>query len=474
MIDSRRKQVAVVAVLAAAFAFFNYFGHMLETAVASVVPWWLAAPFVLFLVAIAVMPFIDRPRWERYYPGLAALLGGFVAVYYVIALGNGPRVLLTAYDYVSFLSLIGSLFVVAGGIHFNLRGKAAPWENVLLLGGGALLSNIIGTTGASMLLVRPYLRSNKYRVRGYHVVFFIFLVSNIGGALTPIGDPPLFLGYLKGVPFFWVVGKAWYAWLLVLGILLLLFYIIDRRSFRQVPKNVQEEAIEPDVVKFSGLHNVWFLLIILAAVFVQRPLMLREVIMWCAALASYSTTKREVHGKNEFSFSALKEVAILFAGIFLTMIPALDWLEMNAGSLGVHTPGQFFWCSGALSSVLDNAPTYLSFLSAAFGLHGGSVDNTLHMQALLGLVQNSSVGLPNPLMPSAVAIAADSWKFVQAISLGSVFFGAMTYIGNGPNFMVKSIAERSGVECPTFLGYLGKYSIPILIPVFVLVWWLVF
>jgi Na+/H+ antiporter NhaD/arsenite permease-like protein len=474
MIDSRRKQIAVVVTLAAAFAFFNYFGHTLETAVASVVPWWLATPFVLFLIAIAVMPFLDRQRWDRYYPTMAAFLGGIVAAYYVFALGNGSRVLLTAYDYVSFLSLIGSLFVVAGGIHFNLRGKAAPWENVLLLGGGALLSNIIGTTGASMLLLRPYLRSNKYRVRGYHVVFFIFLVSNIGGALTPIGDPPLFLGYLKGVPFFWVVGKAWYAWLLVLGILLLLFYIIDRYSFRQVARNVQEAAIEPEVVKFSGLHNGWFLLIILAAVFVQKPLMLREAIMWCAALASYSTTKSEVHGKNDFNFSALKEVAILFAGIFLTMIPALDWLDMNAGSLGIRTPGQFFWCSGALSSVLDNAPTYLSFLSAALGLHGGSLDNTLHVQALLCLVQNSSVGLPNPLMPNAVAIATDSWKFVQAISLGAVFFGAMTYIGNGPNFMVKSIAEQSGIKCPSFLEYVGKYSLPILIPVFVLVWWIVF
>jgi len=474
MAHSRRKQIAALLVLAAAFAFFNYFGHVLETAAASVVPLWLAAPFVLFLIAIALTPFVDRRWWEHNYPTVAGGLGGIVVGYYVIVLGNWPRVLLTGYDYVSFLSLIGSLFIVAGGIHFNLRGKAAPWENVLLLGGGALLSNLIGTTGASMLLLRPYLRSNKYRVRGYHVVFFIFLVSNIGGALTPIGDPPLFLGYLKGVPFFWVLGKAWFAWALVLGIVLTLFYAIDRYSFRHVSKKMQDEAIEPEVVKFSGLHNVWFLLIILAAVFVQRPLMLREVIMWCAAMASYSTTKKEVHGKNDFTFSALKEVAVLFAGIFLTMVPALDWLEMNAGSLGIRSPGQFFLWSGALSSVLDNAPTYLSFLSAAMGLHGGSVDNVLHMQALLGLVQNSAVGLPNPLMPNAIAIAADSWKFVQAISLGAVFFGAMTYIGNGPNFMVKSIAEQMGIECPTFFGYIGKYSIPILLPVFILVWWLLF
>ncbi len=474
MTDSHRKQTAIIVLLAAAFAFFNYFEPALKSAAASAVPVWLATPFVLFLLAIAVTPFVDRLWWEQNCLTVAAALGGFVAAYYGIVLSNWPRVLLTAYDYVSFLSLIGSLFVVAGGIHFSLRGKAAPWENVLLLGGGALLSNVIGTTGASMLLLRPYLRSNKYRVRGYHVVFFIFLVSNIGGALTPIGDPPLFLGFLKGVPFFWVLSKAWYAWLLVLGIVLAVFYLIDRHSFSRVPPMVQAEAIEPDVVKISGLHNLCFILIILAAVFVQRPLMLREVIMWCAALASYFTTKSEVHGKNDFSFSALKEVAILFAGIFLTMIPALDWLEMNARTLGVSTPGQFFWCSGALSSFLDNAPTYLSFLSAAMGLHGGSVDNTLHVQALLGLIQTSAAGLPNPLMPNAVAIAADSWKFVQAISLGSVFFGAMTYIGNGPNFMVKSIAEQSGIECPAFFGYVVKYSIPILLPVFLLVWWLVF
>jgi Na+/H+ antiporter NhaD/arsenite permease-like protein len=474
MAHTSRKQLAAIVFMAAAFAFFNVFGHSLEAAAASIVPLWLVAPFVLFLIAIAVAPFVDRNWWERNSLMVAAALGGFVAAYYILALGNGSRVLLAAYDYVSFLSLIGSLFVVAGGIHFTLRGKAAPWENVLLLGGGALLSNVIGTTGASMLLLRPYLRSNKYRVRGYHVVFFIFLVSNIGGALTPIGDPPLFLGYLKGVPFFWVVGKAWYAWALVLALLLFLFYVIDRRSFAHVSKGTQQEAIAPEAVTFSGLHNLWFLLIILAAVFVQRPLMLREVIMWCAALASYSTTKREVRGKNDFSFAALREVAVLFAGIFLTIIPALDWLEKNAGSIGLSTPGQFFWGSGALSSVLDNAPTYLSFLSTALGLHGGSVDNTLHVQALLGLVQNSSVGLPNPLMPNAVAITADSWKFVQAISLGAVFFGAMTYIGNGPNFMVKSIAEQAGVKCPTFFGYLGKYSIPILIPVFVLVWWITF
>jgi len=475
MKKSQRRIVGIAALVgAAALLFFNIFEHVLEAPAIQAVPLWAAAPFVLLLSAIAIVPFIDREWWERRYPVVALGLGLVVIAYYVLVLGNAARLALTFYDYISFISLIGSLFVVAGGVHFGLRGKAAPWENVLLLGFGALISNVLGTTGASMLLIRPYLRSNRFRIQGYHVVFFIFIVSNIGGALTPIGDPPLFLGFLKGVPFFWVITRAWQAWALVLGILLALFYVIDRYYFQKISHKLQAEASEHEEVRFGGLHNIWFLIIIIGAVFVERPLILREIIMWSAALASYFTTKAEVHSRNDFNFLPLKEVAILFLGIFATMIPALDWLEHNAPSLGIVTPGQFFWCTGALSGVLDNAPTYLSFLSAALGLHGGAVDNTAHIHAILGLTQPALTGLPNPLQPGALAITDISWKFVQAISLGAVFFGAMTYIGNGPNFMVKSIAEQAHVDCPSFFGYVVKYSIPILIPVFFLVWLLSF
>jgi len=475
MKKSQRRVIGIAALGGvAALVFFNVFEHVLETQVINPVPLWSAAPFVLLLASIAVVPFIDREWWERRYPAVAVGLGLVVVAYYLVVLENAPRLALTLYDYISFISLIGSLFVVAGGIHFNLRGKAAPWENVALLGFGALISNVLGTTGASMLLIRPYLRSNKFRVRGYHVVFFIFVVSNVGGALTPIGDPPLFLGYLKGVPFFWVITRAWQAWLLVLAVLLTLFYIIDRYNFQKVSRRLQAEAIEHEVVRFSGLHNSWFLVIIVAAVFVEKPLMLREIIMWSAALASYYTTKAEVHGKNEFNFLPLKEVAVLFLGIFATMIPALDWLELNAPALGIVTPGQFFWWTGALSSVLDNAPTYLSFLSTAMGLHGGTIENAAHLQLILGLAQPSVTGLANPLQPGAMAFSGMSWQFVQAISLGAVFFGAMTYIGNGPNFMVKSIAEQARAECPSFFGYVVKYAVPILLPVFYLVWLLNF
>jgi Na+/H+ antiporter NhaD/arsenite permease-like protein len=475
MNERRTKQVVIVVVLAAAaFVFFNYFGRMLESAVVSAVPFWLVMPFVVLLLAIAVGPFLNRSWWESNYPTVVAVLGAVVISYYVYPLRNVPRIVLTMYDYIGFISLIGSLFVVAGGIHFNLRGKAAPWENVALLGAGALLSNVLGTTGASMLLIRPYLRNNRYRIRGYHVIFFIFIVSNTGGALTPIGDPPLFLGYLKGVPFFWVISKAWFAWGIVLGLLLLIFYGIDRIHFRRVPRNVREEALSPDEARVSGLHNLWFLGAIIAAVFIERPLMLREVIMWSAATGSYYTTRKEVHGRNEFSFVPLKEVAVLFVGIFATMIPALDWLQLNAGSLGIRTPGQFYWCTGILSSVLDNAPTYLAFMSAAFGLHGASIDNAVHVHAILGQIQLGSIGLANPIIPGAIAVTADSWRYVQAISLGAVFFGAMTYIGNGPNFMVKSIADQTGIESPSFLEYIWKYSVPILIPIFIIVWLLLF
>jgi Na+/H+ antiporter NhaD/arsenite permease-like protein len=251
---------------------------------------------------------------------------------------------------------------------------------------------------------------------------------------------------------------------------------MDIYSFQKESMKVQKVAAEVEEPEVSGLHNIVFLFIILASVFIVRPapLMLREVIMWSAAIASFLTTKKEIHEKNDFNFIPIKEVAILFAGIFATMIPALDWLELNAASIGIVTPGQYFWGSGMLSSVLDNAPTYLNFLTAAFGLHGATVDNVQHMNLMLGLTTPTAAGLPNPLQAGAMEITAQTWRYVQAISLGSVFFGAMTYIGNGPNYMVRSIAEQTGVKCPNFFDYIVRYSLPILIPIFAIVWYIFF
>ncbi len=472
MVASRRRTLTwFAAVSFFVLLVFNVFQHALENVQIPHVNVWFVIPFLILLASIAIMPFLNRHWWEKNYPIVSYTLGIIVIIYYVLSLQNIPRVFLTAYEYISFISLIGSLFVVSGGIHIRIRGKSTPWANVALLGTGAVVANVLGTTGASMILIRPYLRMNRYRIRPYHVVFFIFIVSNIGGALTPIGDPPLFLGYLKGIPFFWIITRVSHIWALTLGILLLVFFIIDYSSYAKQKRNVHESEAHIEEPEVNGLHNIVFLAIIVGAVFIEKPVMVREIIMWSAALASLYTTRPDIHEKNEFNFLPIKEVAILFAGIFATMIPALDWLELNAEQLGVVTPAQYFWASGALSSFLDNAPTYLNFLSAAFGLHGANVDNVHHMQAMLGLASAESLGLSNPLKEGAFLMTADTWKYVQAISLGAVFFGANTYIGNGPNFMVKSIAEQAKVECPSFFGYVFKYTIPVLIPTFAVVWY---
>ncbi|MCU0453975.1 MAG: sodium:proton antiporter [Bacteroidetes bacterium] len=437
---------------------------------------WLAAPFALLLLSIAVAPFIHRHWWEANYASVAITLGVGVAAIYVIFYGAGIRVAHTFAEFVSFISLIGSLFVVAGGIHIGVRGRATPEENVVVLAVAALLANVLGTTGASMIFIRPFIRMNRQRFEGYHAVFFIFLVSNIGGGLTPIGDPPLFLGYLKHIPFFWVADRAGIIWLLVMVLVLASFYAVDRWSFRRLPHRSQEAAHAPDETRVSGVHNIVFLFVIIAAVFIEYPAprMLREVVMWGAAIASLVSTRGDVYHRNEFTFTPVREVAYLFAGIFLTMIPALDWLELHASSVGLATPGQFFWATGLLSSVLDNAPTYLNFLSTAFGLHGASIDNPAHMLAMLGSAAPEMLGLSNPLPGATLAISAASPQYVVAVSVAAVFFGAMTYIGNGPNFMVKSIVEASKLPAPSFFEYVWKYAVPVLLPVYALVWFLFF
>jgi len=414
---------------------------------------YMTIPFILLLGAIAVAPFINRHWWEKYYPHVSVALGAIVVAYYVFVIDNGPRVLLTLHEYISFIILIGSLFVVSGGIHFQLKGKSTPHSNVALLAFGAVISNIVGTTGASMLLIRPYIRVNKFRMKPFHVIFFIFIVSNVGGALTPIGDPPLFLGYLKGIPFFWVVANTWTMWTMALVLLLGVFYAVDLLSFRRESKKKQHEAEEiGEQASFDGLSNIGFLMAILVAVFVEHPLGAREGIMLAAAAGSYFTTNKRIHEKNEFNFTPINEVAILFLGIFATMMPALDWLALNAQALGTTSPAHFYWATGVLSSFLDNAPTYLNFLTAGFGLFSLNIDNPADVQQFLLL----------------------HWHHVQAVSIGAVFFGACTYIGNGPNFMVKSIAEQSGVKMPSFFGYILRYTLPVLLPIYTLIWFVFF
>ena len=404
-------------------------------------------PFAAMLLAIALMPFINLRWWERHFPKVAVGLGAVTTIYYVFVLGNAGRMLHVAHEYVSFIALIGSLFVVAGGIHIDVKGEAKPIVNCLFLFIGAVLANFIGTTGASMLLIRPWIRMNKYRITSFHTVFFIFIVSNVGGCLTPIGDPPLFLGYLKGVPFWWVLQKCWIAWTIAVGGLIAIFYILDRRNFLRAPREVREAETRKEIWTIDGWRNVAFIVLILAAVFIQRPTGVREVLMLAAAVSSWFATPKRVHEANAFNFHPIREVAWLFVGIFATMVTALDYLENHAGTLGLDSETKFFWLTGVLSGALDNAPTYLTFLAAAMGLHDLSLNNPDHVRQLVATHDHELI----------------------AISLGAVFFGAMTYIGNGPNFMVKSISEQAGVKTPGFFAYLVKYALPILIPLMVVI-----
>jgi Na+/H+ antiporter NhaD/arsenite permease-like protein len=406
-------------------------------------------PFAALLLMIAIGPLAFEHWWAKHYPKVALALGAVVLVYY-FTLGEKAQhaAYETAHEYLSFIALVGSLYVVSGGIHINVKGEATPFVNVVFLLIGAIIANLLGTTGASMLLIRPWIRMNKYRVTAHHVVFFIFIVSNVGGCLTPIGDPPLFLGYLEGVPFWWVAEHCWQAWLVAVGVLLAMFFVVDYRNYLKAPKPVREQLAEPhDQWRFEGLINIVFLAIILGAVFVKKPMFLREAIMIAAAIGSWFVTSKQIHESNHFNFHPIKEVAVLFAGIFATMLPALDYLQQHADAFAKASPALLFWTSGGLSSALDNAPTYLCFFRAITGADGG-------VQSLLGTPQANML--------------------LVAISLGSVFFGANTYIGNGPNFLVKSIADQQKVHTPGFAGYILRFAIPFMLPVLALIWLLFF
>lgn len=408
-------------------------------------------PFAAMLLCIALLPFILKRHWEHNYHLVALALAAITIGYYVVMLRDAPRMLHEARDYISFMALVGSLFVVAGGIHIAMRGAAKPIANCAFLLAGGLLANLVGTTGASMLLIRPWIRVNKYRYTGLHTAFFIFIISNVGGGLTPLG-PPLFLGLLKGVPFWWVLQHCWQPWIVAMGALLLIFYCIDKLNFRRAPAEVRHRPETTERVGVDGLRNFWFLLLILVAVFIDRPPFLREGLMVLAALGSYYTSPRSAHESNSFSFAPLKEVAWLFFGIFATMVPVLDYMRVHADRIPLDTPRKYFWVTGALSSVLDNAPTYLTFLANALGRNTLNIENKTDVALFL----------------------SSGTQLLIAISMGAVFFGAGTYIGNGPNFMVKAIAAEQKVHAPGFFEYILKFALPILVPVFLLISYLFF
>ncbi len=430
------------------------------------IPLWLVAPFALLLLLIAVMP-LTPPRvkhfWDHYYAHTAVGLGLVVIAFYLMKVAGGSGIVVhTLSEYFSFICLIGSLFVVAGGIHIKVKDEATPLANIAFLAIGAVIANVIGTTGASMVLIRPWIRMNKIRISAYHIVFFIFVVSNVGGALTPIGDPPLFLGYLRGVPFFWLIQHVVVQWVFTVALILAAFYVFDRRSYLHAPQKIRADIDRPsEGLRFDGKINVVFLVAIIGAVFLPETYFVREIVMLGAALASYKLTPKAVHTENAFGFGPIKEVAFLFAGIFATMMPALGYIDQHGGEFGVKKPIQYYLASGSLSAVLDNAPTYATFLRLA--------ETTAQSEHPADFPKEPKG--ESEIVAVLLTTPKDA-ALIVAVSLGAVFFGAMTYIGNGPNFMVKSIADSEGVKTPSFFGYIFKYSLPILLPILALGGWL--
>jgi Na+/H+ antiporter NhaD/arsenite permease-like protein len=412
-----------------------------------VFPLWTIAFFAALILSIAFMPLINSEWWGKNYRYVS--LGLTIPAIWIVGSRDITLILETLMDYLSFIILLGSLFVIAGGIVIRTSVRGGPTLNCIILIVGAIFASLIGTTGSSMVLIRPLIRANKWRKHVAHIfIFFIFLVSNIGGLLTPLGDPPLFLGFLKGVPFAWTLRLMPF-WLLAVSILIGIFYILERYFLKK--DLLEADSIIPNRVigrklEIRGKINFLFLAAVVGAFFL--PPVVREIVMIGAVISSIYFTPVVLREENAFTYHPIVEVAVLFAGIFLTMIPAIKILELNGGRLGVNTPWKFFWMSGTLSSFLDNAPTYLIFMSTAKSI---------------ALMQHITTGL----------VAGVPEAFLKAISVGSVFMGANTYVGNGPNFMVKAICEENDISMPSFFSYI-VWSLVFLIPVFIIITFIFF
>ncbi|MFH2059533.1 MAG: sodium:proton antiporter [Pseudomonadota bacterium] len=436
-----------------------------------ILPLFSCIPFAGMLLSIALLPLISPNIWHHHFGKISAFWAAcfampFIYIYKGLAVYEILHIILA--DYVPFIILLWALFTVSGGILLKgtLRGTPVVNSGIILV--GTLLASWMGTTGAAMLMIRPFLRANAHRKnKTFMVVFFIFLVANIGGALTPLGDPPLFLGFLHGVSFFWTLKILPHMSLAII-LLITIYFFLDRYHYKKEAVVTPDDG-EKQPLRIVGTYNFIFLAGIVAAVLfsgivdlgeistfgVHRAIQdwLRDIFLIGLGIASLMATPRTLREENEFSWFPIIEVAYLFIGIFITMIPCL--LLLKAGSSGafaflinaVKTPVHYFWVTGLLSAFLDNAPTYLTFFNTALG------------SFYSGLTESDAV----PLLMTENAV------YLQAISSGAVFFGACSYIGNAPNFMVRSIAAESGVDMPSFFGYILKYSLIFLIPIFVIV-----
>ncbi|HOR60630.1 MAG TPA: sodium:proton antiporter [Bacteroidales bacterium] len=420
-------------------------------------PLWAIIPFVLMLLCIALGPLFFEHWWEKNKNKLlVSVILGIPVAAYLIALGL-PELLAhqLIFDYLPFIILLGALFVITGGIHLKGDIQAKPWINTSFLGIGAILASVMGTTGAAMLLIRPVIRTNSARKFKVHtILFFIAIVANAGGLLTPLGDPPLFLLYLKGAEFTWFFHML-PEWAFVNGVLLVIYFIADTYYYKKEPlENIKFDKTNVEPLGLKGNINFLFLAGVVASVaFLNEhylPIMkeskwagfIREGSIVSMAILSLLFTKKPIREANKFSWGPILEVAFLFLGIFITMIPALQYLTENSKSLGINTTAQYYYATGSLSAFLDNTPTALAFHTLA----GGKTP-----------------------MTGTGYVAGIEEIILTAICLGAVLFGAMTYIGNGPNFMVKAIAEENKIKMPSFFGYMIKFSLIVLLPVYILV-----
>ncbi len=466
--------VRAAGVLTAIVLLFNQTPAFAESvheagSIGALLPMWSVIPFVGILLSIAFFPLFAPKWWHHHFPKVSAFWTISLALPFLIAYRSaGMHAILHVYitEYIPFIILLWALYTVAGGIHIKGTMSGSPLLNLSLLAIGTVFASWMGTTGAAMILIRPILRANAWRKHKVHVIiFFIFLVANIGGSLTPLGDPPLFLGFLLGVPFFWTM-KILPHMLFVAVPLLALFFLIDTFYYR---KEEKPETTEHVPLRVEGTHNLWFLGGIVGAVLISgmwRPgdinilgvhvglqHEIRDLFLVLMGMASLVTTAKQIRMDNQFSWFPIKEVAILFFGIFMTIVPAIAILKAGEdGKLGfmlsaLEQPAHYFWITGSLSGFLDNAPSYLTFFNSLLGKFFTGMP---HQVAVHGLLTEKAT-------------------YLKAISAGAVFFGALTYIGNAPNFMVKSISEEAGVKMPSFFGFMFEYSIPILLPLFILV-----
>ncbi len=422
----------------------------------TVIPLISLLPFIIMLLSIAVFPLFWNHWWEKNRNKLiVAIVLSIPIIIFLFTADLSEKLFETlVFDYIPFIVLLGSLFTITGGIYLSGDIEAKPIINTTFLGIGAVLASIMGTTGAAMLLIRPVIQTNKEREFKVHtILFFIGIVANCGGLLTPLGDPPLFMMYLRGAPFTWFL-QLFPEWLVTNLMLLIIYFFVDSYYHKKEKKeNIirDESLIRP--IRIEGRMNfIWLIGVVLAVAFINEQYLsiisqnhfykfLREAVIIIMAILSLLFTTRLTRQSNNFTWEPIKEVAYLFLGIFITMVPCILYLEFNAKELGVNLASQFYYAAGGLSSVLDNTPTAVTFYSLALGLGQQSA--------------NMVAGIPFDLM--------------KAISVGAVFFGSMTYIGNGPNFMVKSVAEENNIKMPDFFSYIYKFSLIVLLPIFIII-----